>query len=329
MNTVHEAKKARWDRLERLLLQLERKGSARLPEDELDEFVHLYRTACGDLARLRSDSPGHNLEAWLNQLVARGQKMFRPREKGSFAQVLHFFTVDFPQEVRALGRALAVAALLFGAPLLLVGVYVYLFPQAAYSLAAPEELEALANAYAEGHAGGRSESVDSLMAGFYINHNVGIAFQCFATGIFVALGSVLALLFNGVIIGAIGGFICASGYANNFLSFVCGHGAFELTAIVLCGATGIRIGMLLVNPGPYTRLDAFKVHGKSILKVVLGSAAMLTIAAFIEAFWSPSSAPALVKYIVALVLWTLVIVYLSMAGRRRGLVETDTESGAA
>ena len=316
MSNPQEARKARWGRLERLLVRLESKGSVRMPDDELDEFVHLYRTACSDLAKLRSDSPGHHLETWLNRIVARGHKMFRPREKGTLSSLLRFFTVDFPTEVRGLGHHLTVAALLFAVPLILVSFYVYAYPQAAYSLAAPEQLEMLADAYAKGHAGGRSESMDSLMAGFYINNNVGIAFQCFATGIFFALGSVVALLFNGIIIGAIAGFICASGYSSNFLSFVAGHGSFELTAIVLCGATGIRIGMLLVNPGPYTRLDAFRIHGRSILKVVLGSAAMLTVAAFIEAFWSPSAAPAIVKYVVALVLWTLVIVWLGFAGRR-------------
>lgn len=318
MNHVQEARKARWGRLERLLLQLESRGTKGMPQDELDEFVHLYRTACGDLARLRSESPGHNLELWLNQIVARGHKVFRQREKGSARGLLHFFTVDFPQEVRALGASLTVATLMFALPLFLIGFLVYLYPQTAYSLASPEQLDAMVDAYSRGHAGGRSEGLDSAMAGFYIRNNVGIAFQCFATGIFFGVGAAFALLFNGVIIGAIAGFICAAGYSENFLSFVCGHGSFELTAIVLCGATGIRIGMLLVNPGPYRRLDAFRVHGKGMLKVVLGSAAMLTVAAFIEGFWSPSSAPPIVKYIVAAILWALVILWLSLAGRRRG-----------
>jgi uncharacterized membrane protein SpoIIM required for sporulation len=317
MNHVQEARKARWGRLERLLLQLESRGTAGMPQDELDEFVHLYRTACGDLARLRAESPGHNLELWLNQIVARGHKVFRQREKGSLRGLLKFFTVDFPAAVRALGASLTVATLMFALPLFLVGIFVYLYPQAAYSLASPEQLDAMVDAYSRGHVGGRSEGVDTAMAGFYIRNNVGIAFQCFATGIFFGIGAALALLFNGVIIGAITGFVCASGYTDNFMSFVCGHGAFELTAIVLCGATGIRMGMLLVNPGPHTRLDAFRVHGKGMLKVVLGSAAMLMVAAFIEGFWSPSSAPSFVKYIVASILWGLVILWLSLSGRRR------------
>lgn len=324
MSNAMDARRVRWERLERLVGQLESKSTVKATEDDLDEFVHLYRTACGDLAKVRSDSPGHNIEVYLNNLVARGHKLFRPGERASSGAVLQFFTTDFPREVRALGWYLVVASALFALPLLTAAVLVYLFPQTAYSLSAPEQLDALVGAYAEGHAGGRAESLDSLMAGFYINHNVGIAFQCFATGIFFAIGSAFALLFNGVIIGAIGGFICASGYSTSFLSFVCGHGSFELTAIVLCGATGIRLGMIFVNPGRWSRLDALKVHGAAILKVVLGSAVMLTIAAFIEAFWSPSSAPAFIKYTVALLLWTAVISYLAFAGRNAVSSEPNT-----
>ncbi|MBN2343104.1 MAG: stage II sporulation protein M [Deltaproteobacteria bacterium] len=315
MSNAMDARKARWGRLEKLLGDLEARGTVKATESELDEFVHLYRTACGDLAKVRSDSPGHNIEEYLNHLVARGHKLFRTRESGSSGAVIRFFTHDFPAEVRALGWHLWVAVLLFAVPLIAASILVYLYPQNAYSLASPEELEMLARAYAEGHAGGRSESLDTFMAGFYINHNVSIAFQCFATGVFAGIGAAFALLFNGVAIGAIGGFICASGYTTNFISFVCGHGAFELTAIVLCGATGLRLGMLLVNPGRWSRLDALKINSAKILKVVLGSAVMLTIAAFIEAFWSPSSAPAVVKYAVAAVLWSTVIVYLAWAGR--------------
>ncbi len=316
MSGFMEGAMARWQRLESYLDRLESHSSARLAADELDEFVLLYRLACADLARVRRDSPGQDVETYLNEIVARGHKQFRPPSHPPLRRLLLFIAVEFPREVRALGVHLLVACLLFFVPMGVVGLYVYANPAAAYSLAPPSALESLADAYAQGHAAGRSESEDSLMAGYYINNNVGIAFQCFATGVFFGLGSVLALLFNGIVIGAIGGFICGSGHAGHFLSFVSGHGAFELTAIALCGAAGIRMGMLLVNPGRWTRATALLLQSPSILMVVLGAAAMLVAAAFIEGFWSPSSAPALVKYIVAAVLWTGVIAWLGLAGRR-------------
>ena len=105
-----------------------------------------------------------------------------------------------------------------------------------------------------------------------------------------------------------------SGYAESFLSFVVGHGAFELTAIVLSGAAGLRLGFILLNPGRLTRLDALRRAGPELITIVLGAAAMLLIAALIEGFWSPSAAPPAVKFAVGALLWVIVLVYLFLAG---------------
>ena len=52
------------------------------------------------------------------------------------------------------------------------------------------------------------------------------------------------------------------------------------------------------------------------LKIACGAAAMLMVAALIEAFWSPSpDIPNSVKYIGGALLWVAVFVYLSTAGR--------------
>jgi uncharacterized membrane protein SpoIIM required for sporulation len=311
-----ESRRARWNRLERLLDRLESAGGAKkLEQHELDEFVHLYRTACSDLARARSEELGDDVETYLNVIVARGHKQFHPPGAPSARTFARFFTRDFPRAVRSIKWYVLSATLLFAVPIVIAAWAVVRDPAVAYSLAPPAELEALTDAYAEGHQGGRSEGLDSMMTGFYINNNVGIAFRCFATGVFFGLGSMFFLILNGVIGGAIGAYICTAGYWESFLSFVIGHGAFELTAIVLSGATGLRLGMLLVNPGPWKRLDALRLNAPQMIKVILGAAAMLLVAALGEGFWSPSGAPSLVKFAVGGFLWLLVIVYLALAGR--------------
>jgi uncharacterized membrane protein SpoIIM required for sporulation len=314
-----QSRKERWTRLERLLRRLESAGGARrLDEHELDEFVHLYRTACSDLARARSEELGDDVESYLNVIVARGHKQFRPPGAPSIRSFGRFFSRDFPEAVRSIKWHVLVATLLFAVPIVITAWAVVNDPSIAYSLAPPAELEALTDAYAEGHQGGRSEDEDTLMTGFYINNNVGIAFRCFATGVFFGLGSIFFLVINGVMGGAIGAYICTAGYWESFLSFVVGHGAFELTAIVLSGATGLRLGMLLVNPGPWKRVDALRLNALPMIRVILGAAAMLLVAALVEGFWSPSGAPSVVKFGVGGFLWLLVIVYLSLAGRGRG-----------
>lgn len=305
----------RWNRLTKLLARLETSGASKMEDHELDEFVHLYRIACSDLARARSEELGDDVEDYLNVLVARAHKQFHPPKPPQMRTVRRFFKRDFPRAVRAKKGYVFAAAALFSVPILLTTLAVIENPARAYLLTDPEQLEALTDAYATGHQGGRSEDQDSLMAGYYVNNNIGVAFRCFATGIFFGIGSAFFLVINGILGGAVGAYICLSGYSESFLSFVIGHGAFELTAIVLSGAIGLEMGMLLVNPGQRTRLEALKRFGPHMITVILGAAAMLVIAAFIEGFWSPSSAPASVKFTVGAFLWALVIAYLSLAGR--------------
>jgi len=70
-------------------------------------------------------------------------------------------------------------------------------------------------------------------------------------------------------------------------------------------------------PGPQGRLVSLKRAALEALQLVMGAALMLTVAAFIEAFWSSSTPDAQVKYSVAALLWLFVILYLSFMGRAR------------
>src|SRR5690606_26373250 len=99
----------------------------------------------------------------------------------------------------------------------------------------------------------RNASSDWAMFGFYIDNNIGIGFRCFAGGLFLGLGSIFFIVYNGALIGAVGGFLTERGLAATFYSFVATHSSFELIAIVLSGAAGLRLGQALVMPGRLTR----------------------------------------------------------------------------
>ena len=99
----------------------------------------------------------------------------------------------------------------------------------------------------------RTASTDWMMFGFYIRNNIGVAFQCFAGGLFAGVGSLFFLAYNGAFAGALAGYLTERGLSRTFYSFVATHSAFELTAIVLAGAAGLRIGHALLAPGRSTR----------------------------------------------------------------------------
>jgi len=76
---------------------------------------------------------------------------------------------------------------------------------------------------------------DSMMASFYVLQQRGIAFRCFATGILFASAVCFFLVYNGLTI-AWWRRRNRAGHGRNLFTFMAGHGAFELTAIVISGA---------------------------------------------------------------------------------------------
>jgi uncharacterized membrane protein SpoIIM required for sporulation len=180
--------------------------------------------------------------------------------------------------------------------------------------------------------GQRNSDDNIMMFAFYIWHNVKIGIQTFATGLVFGLGSIFYLVFNGTIIGAIAGYLTSAGHGEPFWSFVLtsaghgepfwsfvsGHSAMELTAIVLSGAAGLKLGSALIAPGNQTRKSALVEAAKPAIRIMYGAALMFLVAAFIEGFWSPLKifSPQ-VKYTVGIVLWALVLAYFFLGGRRR------------
>ncbi len=140
-----------------------------------------------------------------------------------------------------------------------------------------------------GRAAERASSEDWMMFGYYVMHNIGIAFQTFAAGLLFGLGSVFFLIFNGLIIGAISGHLTEIGYGQTFWSFVIGHGAFELTAIALAGAAGLQLGWALIAPGQLTRSESLRLAARESVQLLCGVIVFLLIAAFIEAYWSSTT----------------------------------------
>jgi uncharacterized membrane protein SpoIIM required for sporulation len=229
-------------------------------------------------------------------------------------------SVDFPCAVRAQARYVAAAATLLMLPTIVVALVVYWHPELILSVVSPEtaaQFEQMYSPAAESIGRAREASTDWIMFGFYVRNNITVAFQCFAGGLFAGLGSLFFLAYNGAFAGAIAGYLTERGLAATFYSFVVTHSAFELTAIVLSGASGLRIGHALLAPGRSTRRQAL-VHATQDSAVILyGVVAMLLVAAGLEAFWSSARwlAPA-VKYGVAAVCWMAVLAYFMFQGRR-------------
>lgn len=286
-------------------------------------LVTLYRQICEHhaLAKQRHYSP--TLVHALHQRVMVGHELIyggRAKEGGG---LLRFIFYTFPTRLHQYAHLFWLCFGLFYVPLIIMGVACYLNDELIYSVMSDVQVAQMEAMYdpTNRHIGRESErasDTDLMMFGHYVQNNIGIGFKMYGLGIFAGIGTVFLTLYNGVVIGAVAGHLTGVGFGGTFWQFVAGHGSFELTGIVIASMAGVRLGLGLIAPAPYGRVDALKVAGRESIELLCGASFMIFIAAFIEAFWSSSSLiPNLVKYIVALGLWSLVAVYLIVCGRRR------------
>jgi uncharacterized membrane protein SpoIIM required for sporulation len=209
---------------------------------------------------------------------------------------------------------------LFLGPLLALIALLQQFPDFAHYLLAPEQIANFHQMYdpANRRIGMREADTNVMMFGFYIWNNVRIGFQTFAGGMLAGVGSAWFLGANGVIIGAVAGYLTHAGFSETFWSFVAGHSAPELMAIVLSGAAGFRLGLAVIAPGNMSRKAALVAAAKPAVRIMYGAALLFLAAAFVEAFWSPlTEVPFNVKIAVGIAGWAVLLAYLMFAGRAR------------
>ncbi|NCE91984.1 stage II sporulation protein M [Pseudomonas sp. L13] len=309
-----------WQTFAEQLTQLEQ-GKAKAAD--VADFPHQYRRLCQHLALAQQRGYSSYLVDPLQQLALRGhQQLYRHRSQLT-ANILSFLLADFPRLVREQWRFVLIASLLFFGSLVGIALLVYLFPDLVYSIISPQQVTEMQGMYNPdasrlGRAAERASSEDWMMFGYYVMHNIGIAFQTFAAGLLFGLGSMFFLIFNGLVIGAVSGHLTDIGYGQIFWSFVIGHGAFELSAITLAGAAGLQLGWSLVAPGRLARSEALRLAARKSVRMLCGVMVFLLIAAFIEAYWSSTTRiEPWIKYAVGVALWLLVAAYLTLAGRSR------------
>jgi len=302
-----------WAELEQLLAL--GRGFRKLPPLSIARAATIYRAVSSDLMRAQAAGYSPDVIALLDGLAARAHNTLYSAPPYRMRAVWELVAADFPRTLRRHGRFFALAIALFVLPGVLGFAGAMRSRAFALQILPAESVEQMEEAYAEGFGKGRKAGVNTFMTGFYVFHNVGIAFQCFATGVLFGLGSVFFLVYNGLTIGAVAGLVTAAGHGRNLLTFTCTHGAFELTAIVIAGTAGIVMGYALVDTRGRTRLGSLQARAREIVYLVVGAALMLLVAAGIEGFWSPSGLPDRVKWGGAVVAYVLVISYLTFAGR--------------
>jgi len=310
-----QQREASWRELDLLIERVGRRG--RPKANEVLRLGALYRSACADLMLADHHDLPRETVAYLHALVGRAHNLIYRASGFDFRDWGRALFQMAPRRLRS-DPALRLAALVFYGSFLIAALLAAGQDDFAARVVGEPFLEQFDHTYSEPVGAERADGAhrsDTMMAGFYIQHNTSIGLRCFALGIVFGLGSLYELTFEGIFLGAIFGHMATRPQAVNFFTFVTAHSAFELTAIVLSGAAGLRLGWGLVDTQGQSRISSLRREAANALPAVGAAVVLFVLAALVEGYVSASSLPYSVKAAVAVFSAAAIVAYLTLGGR--------------
>lgn len=287
------AKRDDWDRLTALLDKCEAQGLKSLEPQELRELARLYRSTSSDLSLARARQRP-DLAAYLNQLVGRAHAQVYSRPPRRKVRLGEFFGVTVPRTFKH-----CLPYWLFSVAILVIGSVIGYAATASNPAwaeilvgrgmrAAMESFlsgQTPAGEYFQGTAG--TLGAGGGLSGFLMTNNIQVALMCFAFGISAGVGTFYVLARNALMLGSALGLGAFHGKLLLMAAVVAPHGVVEISAVVIAGAAGLRLGYALINPGDMLRQDALKIAAREAVQLALGTVPMFIFAGLVEGLISP------------------------------------------
>jgi uncharacterized membrane protein SpoIIM required for sporulation len=324
-----EEKLDQWTRFYRSVQVLLRAGPRalrRLNSSELARLIDDYQGLIADLARARSFGGARQTIDQLNRIAVAGHNLLygqiRLREVGVAP---HWFG-RFARSVRAHLWAVALSAIVFFGSAGVSFVAVQIYPHLGYDLLDDGFLDF--DPASEENLHNIPSLARPVISSLIISNNIQVTLLAFGFGLTAGIGTSLLLIFNGIHLGSVAGWMTLHGKQRALWGWIMPHGGTELLAICLAGAAGYLLASAIITPGQVRRTTALKNVGADALTIELGCMVMLVIAGLIEGFVSPSAidyASRIGVLGVSLALWAA---YFLAAGHARSSRATVTQETA-
>lgn len=301
-----EKRKAHWERLEKLLERASRDLKT-LTGQELQELGLLYRQTASDLSAVLEDRTSAHFAAYLNHLLGRCHNFLYAGNRAEGKRLLQFYVKEYPCIFReSLPVVVLAACLLFSGAVIGWTVTAH-DPGFAHRFLGPQMMDTIAQRkmWTESVV-----AVKPLASSALATNNISVALSAFALGL-TGIGTIWVLFFNGLMVGVVGAATAQAGMALALWSFVAPHGVLEIPALLIAGSAGLELGRGLFFPGTLPRRDALVKAGTRAVRLLAGAIPLLVIAGTIEGFFSPTHVAPVLKFTLAGLLFTALVMYLS------------------
>jgi uncharacterized membrane protein SpoIIM required for sporulation len=299
-----------WVRLNELA---SRGGSRRrLSPAEVDELVETYQRVSSHLSHARAAYRDPALTARLTALVGRANGVIYASRSRTVHAVRDFFVWRFPAAVWQSGRFVAVSAALLLVPALAVGTWMAVSDEA-LEASAPE---AVREAYlSEDFEDYYSSKPASQFASEVTVNNIQVAVTAFVLGVALCIPAALLMVVNGASLGFAGGLFADAGELGKFFGLILPHGLLELTAVVIAGAAGLRLGWAVISPGDRARGRAVGDEARRAGVIALGLTLAFVVAGLIEGFVTGRGVPTGLRVAIGVAAEAVFVIWIVVQGR--------------
>ena len=273
-----------WKRLQELTSKAGHRFK-RLSDQELEEFVRLYRQTSADLAFLTTHSSNESVVQYLNAVVGQAYSQLYREPYRPWGQKILDALQTAAETVRRRRYALCIAiGIFFAGAFLTSGLLSYSDDFRQFYI--PEN-DPNWEAWKSGTHDQRTGGEGIMMTGFYASNNPRVSIITNAVSV-VSFGVFTTYLLwtNGVMLGALGHDTASTGNLDFLVLSIAPHGVTEMGGIFMAGAGGFVLAAALIMPGRRSRGDALRLAGKDAFVFLILSILMTLMAAPIEGFFS-------------------------------------------
>jgi uncharacterized membrane protein SpoIIM required for sporulation len=297
-----------------MLLRGGPKALRKLSAAELARLIDDYQALTADLARARSLGAARETIDHLNRIAVAGHNLLYGQIRSREAIGPSYGLGAFARLVRQHAWAVALSALVFFGSALASFIAVQLYPSLGYDLLADEFLDF--DPASKDNLHDIPSLARPLVSSVIISNNIQVTLLAFGLGLTAGIGTTVLLIFNGIHLGSVAGWMTLHGKERALWGWIMPHGGTELLAICLAGAAGYLLAAAIVAPGQVRRSTALKNIGSDALVIELGCMVMLVIAGVIEGFVSPSGIDYQSRIGVLATSLALWAIYFLSAGRK-------------
>ncbi|WDF56057.1 stage II sporulation protein M [Mucilaginibacter sp. KACC 22063] len=299
------------------------------PTKNPDEVAERFVAITDDLSYAKTFYPNSKTISYLNKIASGFHQSIYRNKKESTNRFAQFWRFELPLLFYK-HRFKILYSFLFFVVSMLIGIISAKYDNAFVRLVMGDAYVNMTNDnIAKGDPFGVYKHEGEIEMFFQIaGNNLYVTVATFVMGLFLSVGTVVALFRNGIMLGAFEYFFLSKGFGLKSILVIWIHGTLEISSIIIAGGAGLVFGNSILFPKTFSRFVSLKKGVMEGLKITIGILPIIVVAAIFESFVTRhTEMPAWLSVCIlagslAFILWYVVIYPMRLA-RNLNLLKPD------